>query len=164
MTKVDRRQFEISALCFPTPRDANTDRITKLFDTIVNLSPHNKSECITNIIADNNDFLLFADASLDSRVFALTHERMALWQGLIWSWGGTMGIPTIDYYFIPEILWTNSMCPTLHGGFVPPQALFAEQIVLLEDLPDIPRPAAMDPTKVGGLCVYVYVCVCLWSQ
>lgn len=74
------------------------------------------------------EFILFADAALDSRVFAIAHERLALFQGALWGWGGTIGIPTIDYYFIPEILWTNSYCQQLGISHLP-QELFLEQVI-----------------------------------
>jgi len=90
MSKEDRRDFRFLAMCFPTPRDANTDRVMPLFDGHVNLSPYNKTQSIERIIASGADYILFADAGLDSRVFALSHERLALWQGLLWSCGGTM--------------------------------------------------------------------------
>ncbi len=42
MTYDDRLDFEIIAMCFPTPRDGLTDRVMALFDRHVNLSPQNK--------------------------------------------------------------------------------------------------------------------------
>ena len=98
MPKEERRGFRILAMCFPTPRDATTDRVMPLFDGHVNLSPYNKSQSIERIVASGADYLLFADAGLDSRVFAISHERLALWQGLLWSWGGTLvGLKTIPF-------------------------------------------------------------------
>lgn len=42
LTADDRRDVELIALCFPTPRDPITDRAMAVFDSNVNLSPHNK--------------------------------------------------------------------------------------------------------------------------
>jgi hypothetical protein len=33
-----------------------------------------------------------------------------MYQGALWGWGGTLVIPTIDFYFIPEILWQGCDC------------------------------------------------------
>jgi hypothetical protein len=33
-----------------------------------------------------------------------------LYQGALWGWGGTLAIPTIDFYFMPEILWQGCDC------------------------------------------------------
>ena len=38
----EREGYKIIALCLPTPRDQTTDRANKLFDSHVNLPPHNK--------------------------------------------------------------------------------------------------------------------------
>jgi len=89
-------------------------------------------------------FLLFADPALDSRVFAMAHERLALFQGALWGWGGTLGIPTIDYYIVPEVLWQGSKCPQMNlesesSKWVAPQDLFNEQVVMLTGLPPLPR-------------------------
>ena len=145
-------------MCFPTPRDSTTDLVNTLFNAHVNLSPTNKSVVMEKIIQARADFILFADAALDSRVFALAHERLALHQGRVesssistsilhllliylihlihasiscihlihpshqsfiyliyplgalWHYGGSLGIPTLDYYFMPEIFWQHSQC------------------------------------------------------
>ena len=72
-------------MCFPTPRDSTTDLVNTLFNAHVNLSPTNKSVVMEKIIQARADFILFADAALDSRVFALAHERLALHQGRVES-------------------------------------------------------------------------------
>jgi hypothetical protein len=169
-------------MCFPTPRDSTTDLVNTLFNAHVNLSPTNKSAVVEKIMQARADFILFADAALDSRVFALAHERLALHQGRVesreliflhinpssiaylyhpdihasiccmhlihllshpsihssihssnihliyllypshpsihlihssgalWHYGGSLGIPTVDYYFMPEIFWQHSQC------------------------------------------------------
>jgi hypothetical protein len=139
LTEASRKEFELVAMCFPTPRDERTDRANKMFDKHINLSPHNKSQAILRILETSPDFLLFADAALDSRVFALSHERLALYQGAFWGWGGTLGINTIDYYFIPEILWKESKCPHMKGGWQLPQELFSEQVILLDGYPSLKK-------------------------
>ena len=106
-----RSRVEFIAMCYPTPRDVNTDRLNSLFDRHINLSPSNQTSVVRRVLEARPDFLLFADASLDSRVFALAHERLALWQGALWGWGSTLGIPTIDFYFAPEVFWKHSQCP-----------------------------------------------------
>ena len=73
----------LSAMCFPTPRDSTTDIVNTLFNAHVNLSPTNKSAVVEKIIQAHTDFILFTDAALDSRVFALAHERLALYQGRV---------------------------------------------------------------------------------
>ena len=70
-------------MCFPTPRDSTTDLVNTLFNAHVNLSPTNKSVVVEKIMQARADFILFADAALDSRVFALAHERLALHQGRV---------------------------------------------------------------------------------
>lgn len=54
-----------------------------------------------------------------------------------------MGIPSIDFYFMPEIFWSHSHCGTLTKSSVPPQDLFTEQVVLFEGLPYIPTPVSI---------------------
>jgi hypothetical protein len=55
-------------------------------------------------------------------------------------------VPTIDYYIVPDILWRESHCPRLQGGFETPQDLFMEQVIFLDGLPAIPRhsPVSQD--------------------
>lgn len=137
MSRKSRSGVKLTAMCFPTPRDGTTDRVNSLFDDHINLVTNNKSLIIQKIVDHQVDFLFFADAALDSRVFALAHERLALHQAALWHWGGSLGIPTIDYYIMPEIFWKYSKCALIHRGPVPPQALFSEQVVLLEGLPYI---------------------------
>ena len=105
-------RLELVAMCFPTPRDETTDRVGQVFDTHINLSPMNKTQAISRILDSGPDFVLFTDALLDSRVFALAHERLAPWQGALWGYGGTCGVNAIDFFFIPEPMWYN----TQHSG------------------------------------------------
>lgn len=135
MSEKSRLGVKFTAMCFPTPRDGTTDRVNGLFDDHINLSANNKTLVMQRILDHGADIVLFADAALDSRVFAIAHERLAPYQALLWHWGGTLGIPTIDYYFIPEILWRYSKCALLQRGPAPPQSLFSEQVMLLEGLP-----------------------------
>lgn len=147
-----RRVVEFTAMCFPTPRSAVTDKVNAIFDHHVNLPPENKTQVIERISNAQVDVLLFADAAMDARVFALAHERFAEFQGILWSWGGTLGIPTIDYYFIPEMFLRDSRCPYgLDGGKIFPQEIFREQVVLLEGVPDYPRMAALSDEDARGI-------------
>lgn len=102
---------ELIAMCFPTPRDDTTDRAGLVFDKHINLSPTNKTQAIHRIWQMAPDFVIFTDALLDSRVFALAHERLAAWQGALWGWGSTLGVNTIDYYFVSEPLWHGASMP-----------------------------------------------------
>jgi hypothetical protein len=147
MSAKSRQGVRFVAICFATPRDATTDRVNALFDEHINLAAHNKTLILQRIADYGADILLFADAALDSRVFALAHERLALYQGVLWHWGGTLGIPTVDFYLAPEIFWQHSKCAVLHRGPVPPQALFTEQVVLLEGLPYIASTAQAIPRE-----------------
>jgi hypothetical protein len=107
-------QVELTAMCFPTPRNGNTDRAGQVFDRHINLSPLNKTQAIERILDVAPDFIVYTDALLDSRVFALAHERLASWQGALWGYGGTFGVESIDYFFIPEPMWYYSRhlgCP-----------------------------------------------------
>ena len=83
------------------------------------------------ILAARPDFLLFSDAGLDSRVFAMAHERLAPLQGALWGWGGSLGIPSIDYYIAPEVLWMKSKCrlSDKNAEFSIPQELYSEQVI-----------------------------------
>lgn len=160
-----RKIARFTAMCFPTPRSAVTDRVNAIFDHHINLSPENKTQVMDRIKNSQVDFLLFADAAMDARVFALAHERFAVYQGILWSWGGTLGIPTIDYYFIPEIFMMHSRCSVLPGqqslslqqqrsaaqSKYTPQQHFREQIVFLEGVPDYPRVAALRDDEASVL-------------
>lgn len=53
------------------------------------------------------------------------------------GWGGTIGIPTIDYYLIPQMLFERSRCPQTGANDFRPQELFAEQVVFLQGLPPL---------------------------
>ena len=97
----------LTALCLPTPRSHLTDLVNEAFHTNINLPPDNKTEAIIRIRQTKQDFLIFADAGLDSRVFALAHERMAPYQAILWGWGGTLGIPSIDYYLVRIVIIEN---------------------------------------------------------
>jgi hypothetical protein len=103
--------------------------------------------------------MLFVDAALDSRVFTLAHARLALYQvslccllfvlsssdshqyiyvdyfqAALWSWGSTLGIPTIDYYIMPRMLVCAGVCPVLlaqtrmQENMGKPQQYFVEQV------------------------------------
>ena len=87
-----------------------TDRAGALFDNHLNISPTDKSEAIDRILHAAPDFLLFSDAAYDSRVFALAHERLAPYQAALWGWGGTVAIPTLDFFFAPSFLWQGRSC------------------------------------------------------
>jgi hypothetical protein len=50
-------------------------RARGLFDDHINISPEDKTLAIERILLAQADFILFADTSYDSRVFALAHER-----------------------------------------------------------------------------------------
>eukprot|EP01042_Synura_sphagnicola_P004974 gene4974-6337_t len=148
-----RRRHEVVyvALCFPTPRDASTDRAASLFHEHINLSPDNKTLAVSRIRAASLDLLLMADAALDGRVFALSLERLAPVQAHLWGWGGSLGMATTDYFIVPEVLWTGVQCTATfqrrtdlktiagRGGLVLPQDLFHEQVILLEGPPPLPR-------------------------
>ena len=145
ITASQRENVIFTAMSFPTPRDSTTDRINALFDVHVNLNPLNKTQALSRIMENSQDLLIFTDAGMDSRSFALAHERLSPRQALLWGWGGTLGIPAIDFYIIPEALWKGSTCATvdrkLTGGerrSVLPQELFQEQTVILSGLPSIP--------------------------
>ena len=87
-----------------------TDRAGALFDHHLNISPTDKSEAIDRILHAAPDFILFSDAAYDSRVFALAHERLAPYQAALWGWGGTVAIPTLDFFFAPTMLWQGRSC------------------------------------------------------
>ena len=87
-----------------------TDRAGALFDHHLNISPTDKSEAIDRILHAAPDFILFSDAAYDSRVFALAHERLAPYQAALWGWGGTVAIPTLDFFFAPALLWQGRSC------------------------------------------------------
>ena len=61
-----------------------TDRAVSIFDDNVNLSVDNKTLVVERVIRERPDVVIFADAALDSRVFALAHERLARWQVALW--------------------------------------------------------------------------------
>ncbi len=90
----------------------------------------NRSQAVDRILFSRPDFILFSDAGLDSRVFALAHERLAPFQAALWGWGGSLGIPTIDYYIAPSVLWTKSKCrlSNKNAEFSIPQELYSEQV------------------------------------
>jgi predicted O-linked N-acetylglucosamine transferase (SPINDLY family) len=69
-------------LCFPTPRDPKTDLLSRMFDKNINLKPDDFNATRTRILESQIDVLVFTDVMLDSRVFALAHERMAIYQVL----------------------------------------------------------------------------------
>jgi len=146
ISKENRKKYRFIVMCFPTPRDALTDRIMTIFDKNINLSTSNKTEAIARIRDEKPDMLIFADCGLDSRAFAMSHERLARVQTALWGWGGTLGIPTIDYYIVPDILWRESHCPRMEGGLETPQDLFMEQVLFLDGLPALPRhsPVSQD--------------------
>lgn len=130
LDKSIRNNIILYAMCFPTPRDHTTDRVNAVFDKHINLSPNNKSQAIERILASRPDFLLFSDAGLDSRVFAMAHERLAPFQAALWGWGGSLGVPSIDYYIAPEVLWMKSRCrlSDKNAEFSIPQELYSEQV------------------------------------
>jgi hypothetical protein len=99
-----------------------------------------RTQAIHRILSSRPDFILYSDAGLDSRVFALAHERLAPYQGALWGWGGSLGIPSLDFYITPAVLWTQSKCRSSNKNseFTLPQELYSEQVVLLEGIPPLP--------------------------
>ena len=147
LSKHDRKGVTFTAISFPTPRDATTDHIRSLFDEHVNLNPLNKTQAVERVLRSKQDLIVFTDAGMDSRSFALAHERLVRYQVLLWGWGGTLAIPAIDFYIIPEPLWFRSQCATVDPRVfdaqeirvgVYPQELFAEQTVFFDGLPPLP--------------------------
>jgi hypothetical protein len=173
-------KLELIAMNFPTPRDRTTDSAHAVFDIHINLPPHNKTQAIKRILNTKADIVLFADAALDSRVFALAHERLAVWQGSLWGYGSTIGIKTIDFYFVPEPFFTAATCPvsTLSSDPLnskdgdltidsdieyfeynnqPPQKLFSEQVVFLQGLPPLPKVQAISRTMLWKILEAKYL-------
>ena len=167
---------ELIAMCFPTPRDRTTDRANAVFNEHINLDPENKTAVISRILDARTDFILFADAALDSRVFALAHERLATWQGGLWGWGGSLGINTLDFYFAPEPLLAVTSCPIqtlVNPSDVsddddeeddlfrtvnrPPQSLYSEQVVLLKGLPPLPTISAANRQELWNVLQKKYL-------
>jgi len=105
-----RTRLHLSSMCFPTPRNELTDRARRLFDQHINISPDDKTQAIDRIVDAAPDFILFSDAAYDSRVFSLAHERLAPFQAALWGWGGTVAIPTLDFFFAPAVLWHGRSC------------------------------------------------------
>ncbi|RYH16393.1 hypothetical protein EON65_30175 [archaeon] len=130
-------QIEFVSMCFPTARSAITDKLLNLFDSNVNLIPDNRTLSLERIRVKSLDLIVFADASSDARVFALAHERLARYQAVLWNWGGSLGIPSVDYYLLPVIFVREARCHSRHGDVLP-QELFHEQVMLLEGLPSLP--------------------------
>lgn len=147
MSPEERKGVVFVAICFPTPRDAMTDIAQSVFDKHINLPSNDKSEAVDRIVALAPDLILFSDAGLDSRVFTLAHERIALYQGALWGWGGTIGIPSIDFYFAAGALWSAARCQRMQGPYALPQELFAEQVVLFEGIPPLAVPPAAKLTQ-----------------
>ena len=89
-----------------------------------------RTQAIERILFSRPDYILFSDAGLDSRVFALAHERLAPVQGALWGWGGSLGSPSLDFYLAPSVLWTQSKCRMNDRKieFVMPQELYSEQV------------------------------------
>lgn len=131
--------YELIALCFPTPRDRITDRARVLFHEHVNLDTTNRKKTIQRIAQAQLDVIIFSDGGHDSRTFALAHYRLAPIQIMYWGWGGTLGVKTIDYYMYPEIMWTPKSCLMSSGKVHSPQQLYSEQVILLEGLPPYAR-------------------------
>ena len=89
-----------------------------------------RSETIQKIRDTEPDIILFADIGQDCRTFALAHYRLAPYQIAYWGWGGTLGIPAIDYYVYPQLFWYNTKC-TISNKVFAPQELYSEQVIFL---------------------------------
>lgn len=137
-----KSQIELFAICFPTAKSSVTDKVISLFDKHINV-PDEIPLAIDRIRRANLHFLLFSDANYDTRVFALAHQRLTAIQGALWGWGGTTGVKSLDYFFIPEVLVNQAKCPPspVHSRNIYPAACFKEQLVLLEGFPPLPRMA-----------------------
>ena len=88
-----------------------------------------RSESLRRIQRVVPDVLIFADAGQDCRTFALAHYRLAPIQMVLWGWGGTLGIGSIDYYVFPEVFWMQAKCRISSELRVPPQELYSEQVM-----------------------------------
>ena len=146
----ENKDYELIALCFPTPRDKITDRARLLFHEHVNLDTTNRKKTIQRIAQAQLDVIIFSDGGHDSRTFALAHYRLAPYQLMYWGWGGTLGIKTIDYYLYPKILWTPKSCLFSNGNRLSPQELYSEQVVLLEGLPPYARVKDKESPYASG--------------
>ena len=62
---------------------------------------HPSISCIHSSIS----FISFISPISSTHLIHLTHSS-----GALWHYGGSLGIPTIDYYFMPEIFWQHSQC------------------------------------------------------
>ena len=87
----------------------------------------------------------------------------------MYGWGGTLGIPAIDYYLVPETLWSGASCALMKAPEanlvnledddpepiekynVAPQDLFHEQVILLDELPFLPLGALSSQEELASV-------------
>jgi hypothetical protein len=146
-----RNQVELVAICFPTAKSSITDKVTSLFDRHINI-PDERAIAVERIFEANLNFLLYSDANYDARVFALAHERLAPVQAALWGWGGTVGLKSLDYHIMPQVLVCQVKCPAppaTNPKKIHQFSFFLEQTLLLDGFPPLPRmaPLAMEETR-----------------
>lgn len=98
----DRSMFELTAYSTGGVRDSSTAEAQKLFDHYVEIADFEKMR--TRILADKQDILLYPGLGLESHTYRLAAMKLAPVQCVSYGHPITIGLPTIDRYFVSEVL------------------------------------------------------------
>ncbi len=134
--KLDREKFELIAYSTGGPRDATTDEARKLFAAFnEETDPERMCE---KMRADEPDILLYPGLGLECNTYLLASLRLAPVQCASWGHPITIGLPTIDCYFVSDLIEPENAAEH-----------YSEDIVRLAGLGSYYQPLGIAPNKNG---------------
>lgn len=100
--QLDRSRFEVTAYSTNTYRDKSTEEARELFEHYVELPEFEAMR--DRILADGQDLLIYPGLGLESHTYRLASLKLAPVQCASYGHPITMGLPTIDHYFVSELM------------------------------------------------------------
>jgi predicted O-linked N-acetylglucosamine transferase (SPINDLY family) len=134
--QLDRTMFELTAYSTGGPQDASTAEAKSLFDHFVEIRDFEAMS--ERIIADKQDILLYPGLGLESHTYKLAAMKLAPIQCASYGHPITLGLPTIDRYFVSELLEPENA-----------DAHYSEAISRLPGLGSSYEPSGTKPNQTG---------------
>ena len=100
--QLDKSRFELTAYSTNTYRDKSTDEARELFEHYIEIPDFD--EMSERILADKQDILIYPGLGLESHTYRLAAMKLAPVQCASYGHPITLGLPTIDRYFVSELM------------------------------------------------------------
>jgi len=131
--QLDRTVFETTAYSTGGPKDQSTKEAKTLFDHFVEIEDFDGMR--ERILEDRPDVLLYPGLGLESHTYRLAALRLAPRQCAAYGHPITIGLPTIDKYFVSDLLEPQNAAEH-----------YSESITRLPGLGSAYEPTGVNPT------------------